>query len=315
MDRELARNSSSGSFPTGLSTAASRIGRAHHISRSSSDRTTAGRPRLPTGLRVETGTALSAARRGARLVGHASRRRPGRDARFLRHARWHAAAPRADPAGRQPGERVEMQLHDLKISPRSDDQALGASRRRGRQSRAGGDGRNHGLDRRACRPAPAQAKPAARPNPAAARHCPGSPASRSRSSTSSIRSIPSTGELIPAQPDGYLTANHLWDAAESQDHASRRTERVRRVSDLARAVRSRRARSSPSWFSTGPAGKTIQVEFGRYHRVATKRRPMPDPIVPLSLPARTHPPASRTRACTSRSMFPTTWRPAIIPAR
>ena len=40
--------------------------------------------------------------------------------------------------------------------------------------------------------------------------------SRSPSSTSWTRSTPSPATLIPAQPEGYLAANHLWNAASRQ---------------------------------------------------------------------------------------------------
>ena len=40
---------------------------------------------------------------------------------------------------------------------------------------------------------------------------------------------PVTGEMIPSQPEGYLAANHLWDAARAHHHTPRGAERVRRL--------------------------------------------------------------------------------------
>ena len=113
--------------------------------------------RAPSGLRVEPGTALLPA--GEALVSWVTpaRRRSGRHARILRDARRHAAAARADPARRRSGARVEMHLHDLKISTQSEPQAVGASRRRGGQPRAGSDGNDPRLDSSSRPPARAQA--------------------------------------------------------------------------------------------------------------------------------------------------------------
>ena len=130
----------------------------------------------------------AAGRRGARLVGHAPRRWPGRDARVLRDARRPRTAARADPAGRRPGARVEMHLRDLKLAGRSDRQAVGAGRGRGRQSRAGGDGRasrSRAAFRPPC-PGPSR-QPASVPNPTVTA-CPGRRHRRSPSSTSWTRS-------------------------------------------------------------------------------------------------------------------------------
>ena len=125
---------------------------------------------------------------------------------------------------------------------------------------------------------------------------------------------PATGELIPPEPEGYLAANHLWNAADRRItlHAAR--NEFIAVPGLAPRPEPPRARSSRSWSSTGPTEPgDRRSRFGRYHPVATKIGPVPDPIVPLTFrPMRL--PASRARACTWRFTFHTAWRPASITA-
>ncbi len=92
---------------------------------------------------------------------------------------------------------------------------------------------------------------------------------------------PLTGELIPAERDGYLTANHLWDAAEGQIKLQgARNEFVAFQVMLQGDVPA--GTIKPLLAFDGPGGKTIQVAVGRYHPVPARAGPMPDPIVPLS---------------------------------
>ena len=113
------------------------------------------------------------------------------------------------------GARVEMHLHDLKTSTRSEQKlsvrAVDAAGNRG----PGSDNRRSSLSSREPARLPQLKQPAGQPR-AGGGTAEGCRRRRSRSSTSWTRSIPSTGELIPAQPDGYLAANHLWDAASRQ---------------------------------------------------------------------------------------------------
>ena len=164
-----------------------------------------------------------------------------------------------------------MHLRDLKISPRSEHKALGASRRRGRQPRA----RKRRPTIRFSNRAPAhlpELKQAAEPASLARPYCREWPVPTSRSSTSWTRSIPSTGELIPAQPDGYLTANHLWDAADRQIKLQAARNEFVAFQILLRGDIPAGS-IKPELVFDGPAGKTIQVAMGRYHPVAARRGP------------------------------------------
>ena len=98
---------------------------------------------------------------------------------------------------------------------------------------------------------------------------------------------PDTGALIPEEPPGYLAANHLWDAATRQITLQAARNEFVAFQVLLRASE----RASPVDASVmrdlvfeGPAGKTIQVEVGRYQLVPSKLGPLPDPIVPLTDP-------------------------------
>ena len=88
---------------------------------------------------------------------------------------------------------------------------------------------------------------------------------------------PVTGEMIPGQPDGYESSNHLWHA---------RTRRIGLFAGRNEFVgfqvllKGPIARAVPKLTFDGPASK-VRAEFGRYHHVRTSRGPLPDPIVPL----------------------------------
>jgi hypothetical protein len=86
------------------------------------------------------------------------------------------------------------------------------------------------------------------------------------------------GEMIPNQPDGYLAANHLWSAKEKQIrlHAAR-NEFVAFQVLLRGPIKGVR----PKLAFEGEDGDKIQVAFGKYHPIATKQGPLPDPIVSL----------------------------------
>jgi Domain of unknown function (DUF4091) len=93
---------------------------------------------------------------------------------------------------------------------------------------------------------------------------------------------PSTGLLIPSQPEAYHTANHLWDAARR-----RITLQAARNEFIAFQIWLRKSAPLPAGLIVpeltfeGPAGRVIKIESGRYHPVASKIGPLPDPIVPL----------------------------------
>jgi hypothetical protein len=88
---------------------------------------------------------------------------------------------------------------------------------------------------------------------------------------------PVRGTTIPATPDGYLTANRLWNARENRIrlHAARNEFVAFQI-----VVRDGRLEVTPSLtFSKGAAPR---VEFGRYGLVPAAGGPLPDPIVPLA---------------------------------
>ena len=148
-------------------------------------------PTAPTGLRVEPGTALLPA--GEALVSWVTpaRCRSRRHARLFRVARRHAAAARADPAGRRSGgasrdasSRPEAarlgRAHKLSV------RAVDAAGNRGPEATASIRVYRAELPRRCPRSSRSRGPAAPRD-----RHCPGLPVQRSRSSTSWTRSIPS----------------------------------------------------------------------------------------------------------------------------
>jgi len=94
---------------------------------------------------------------------------------------------------------------------------------------------------------------------------------------------PTTGELIPAQPESYLSANHLWNAQTRAITLYAARNEFIAFQVLLRGIVSA-GWLQPELVFEGPARKAIQVVTGRYHLVATKVGPLPDPIVPLSFP-------------------------------
>ena len=197
-----------------------------------------GHPRPPRACgRARDGTASR--RRGPRLVGYAPRCRSRRHARLLRLARRHAASARADPAGR----RARRAGRDAPARPQSfttiDSETLGARRRRGRQSRAGNDSQHSILELATPARLP-QVQAGGRSTAATATALPRVAGAEVAILDELDKVNPVTGELIPSQPDDYLTANHLWNAADRKITLSRSTQRIRRVSDSAARPDSRR---------------------------------------------------------------------------
>ncbi len=89
---------------------------------------------------------------------------------------------------------------------------------------------------------------------------------------------PVTGELIPAQPDGYLASNHLWDAGSKRIRLyAARNEFVGFQVLLKGPI----AGAKPTFRFSDEAGSKVRVEFARYRHVRSKKGPLPDPIVPL----------------------------------
>jgi hypothetical protein len=86
---------------------------------------------------------------------------------------------------------------------------------------------------------------------------------------------PITGEMIPPEPEGYLAANHLWDAGNRRIrlHAARNEFVGFQI-----LLRGPIAGATPRLTFSGPDGSKIRAEFGRYRHVATTKGPLPDPI-------------------------------------
>ena len=145
--------------------------------------------------------------------------------------------------------------------------------------------------------------------------CPAWELSRSPSSTSSTRSIPSTGELIPDRARGLSGSQSSLGRRGPTDHAPGGAQRIRRLPGPARAAILRPGRSSPSWSSTDRPPRRSRSSSAAIIPSHPSVGPLPDPIVPLGFPQPPRRPTPRTRACTSRSMSRTTCRPGITPAR
>jgi hypothetical protein len=101
-----------------------------------------------------------------------------------------------------------------------------------------------------------------------------------------------TGELIPAQADGYLAANHLWNASERRITLQAARNELIGFQVLVHGE-SALARVKPRLVFEGPDATKIGVDYGRYHPVSSGKGPLPDPIVPLSFPADRGAPPSR----------------------
>ena len=96
---------------------------------------------------------------------------------------------------------------------------------------------------------------------------------------------PDTGKLIPEEPQGYLSRNHLWDAADPKITLQAARNEFVAFQLLIRSPKTFNAATvQPELVFDGVPGKAIKVELGRYHPVATKLGPLPDPIVPLNDP-------------------------------
>jgi hypothetical protein len=96
---------------------------------------------------------------------------------------------------------------------------------------------------------------------------------------------PVTGDLIPSQPEGYLTNNHLWDAARRRiTLQAARNEFVAFQVLIRYPIPAPVTVIRPELVFDGLAGAAIQVEFGRYYPVNSQSGLLPDPIVPLTFP-------------------------------
>jgi hypothetical protein len=237
-------------------------------------------PDAPAGLRLEPGTEALPAGEG--LVSWITPRDIGPSGTIgFFVALGGSPLPREliPPAG-APGARVVMHVYGLKGPIRSEQtlsvRAVDASGNQGPEATI-----NVHLSNRSPARLP-QLKPAAdRPDRAAA---------LPRVSGADVAVVdeldkinPSTGLLNPIQPEGYLAANHLWDAVDRRIALQAARNEFVAFQILLRGeipVGS----IKPELTFDGRSGKAIRVELGRYHLVPSKQGSLPDPIVPLDFP-------------------------------
>ncbi len=238
-------------------------------------------PQAPSGLRVESGTSLLPA--GEALVSWVTPADggPAGTLGFFATLDGTPLPRELIPVARIPGARVEMHLRDLKISSQSSHKlavrAVDAAGNRGPEAMATirvssrVPGRLPGLK--------PDAKPTAR----------SSVLPRIGGVDVAIideldKVNPSTGELIPAQAEGYQAANHLWDAGRRRVRLQAARNEFVAFQVMLRGDSAAGPLNAELIFD-GPAGKTIQVAVERYHLVPARGGPIPDPIVPLSFGA------------------------------
>lgn len=97
---------------------------------------------------------------------------------------------------------------------------------------------------------------------------------------------PVSGRMTPSQPDGYLSANHIWSAGRNEIRLyAARGEFVDFQIVVKGAVRGIRARMDSDRPHPNPIPKgegTTHATFWRYRCVNSKQGPISDPVVPLS---------------------------------
>jgi hypothetical protein len=188
------------------------------------------------------------------------------------------------PLAGAPGTRVEMHLRDVKLTPGA---AVRLAVRAVDGAGNAGTAATASIKVSNTVPSPLPQGPAAVPSGRLERR-----GSLPRLGTAEVAILdeldkvnPVTGELIPPEPEGYLAANHLWDAAQRRItlHAARNEFVAFQVligtsnPAVGGAIR-------PELVFDGRAGQALKVEFGRYHPVRSRSGPLPDPIVPLTFP-------------------------------
>jgi hypothetical protein len=234
-------------------------------------------PQAPTDLRVEPGTADLPP--GEAIISWLTPRDQGSAGTlgFLATLDGRALPRELIPLAGPPGARVEMHVHDLKLSP---GQMVSLS------IRAADGAGNIGpvtavhiqLSARVPTPLPHRAQ--ASPGRARAVALPRVAGAEVAILDELDKVNPVSGELIPAQPEGYLASNHLWDAGDRKIKLqAARNEFVA----FQIVVRGDLAVGSikPALVFEAPAVRTVRAEFGYYQTVSSKDGPMPDPIVPF----------------------------------
>ena len=234
-------------------------------------------PDAPAGLRVEPATSLLPA--GEAIVSWITPRDagPAGTLGFFVLLDGNPLPRELIPLAGAPGARVEMHIHGLKLAGRTATElsvrAVDAAGNRGPLTAV-----EVSLSDRA---------PASLPTPKPAIDQPRTAAVLPRFAGAVVAILdeldkvnPVTGELIPGQPDGYLAANHLWNAKDRTIKLQAARNEFVAFQVLVRGDIPADS-IKPELVFDGPSGKTIGVELGRYHSVASKNGPLPDPIVPL----------------------------------
>lgn len=243
-------------------------------------------PSAPTGLYVDPRTAQLPP--GEARVGWVTPRDagPAGTLGFLAELGGRPLPRELIPMAGAPGARVQMALHGLNLAPGSTARlAIRAV------DAAGNVGPAATIDVRVSghRPAPLPA-----PKVAGSRAGSSTTAALPRLGPVEVAVVdeldkvhPDTGVFIPAQPEGYLAANHLWSAADHRIalHAAR-NEFVAFQVLLRGGTAEDRDRIVPELTFDAPSGpgRSPSVEFGRYYPVPSRSGPLPDPIVPLDFP-------------------------------
>jgi hypothetical protein len=96
---------------------------------------------------------------------------------------------------------------------------------------------------------------------------------------------PETGALIPPQEPSYLKSNHLWDAAGRTIRLHAARNEIVGFQVLLRGRQLGRDVDLAAELSFSGRVAKVQAACGRYHLVSTPEGPLPDPIVPLGVPA------------------------------
>lgn len=235
-------------------------------------------PEAPAGLRLEPGSPVLPS--GEALVSWITPRDagPAGTLGFFVSLGGHPLPRELIPLAGAPGARVEMHLHDLKISIPSEAKisvrAVDAAGNHGPEATA-----TIRISNRAPARLPQIKQAADQPRPVTA--LPKMAGAEVAILDELDKVNPVTGELIPTQPDGYLTANHLWDAAGRKIKLQAARNEFVAFQILLRGDIPAGS-IMPELVFDGPPGKTIQVGLGRYHPVTSRQGPLPDPIVPLS---------------------------------
>ncbi len=242
-------------------------------------------PSAPGGLRVEPTTSMLPA--GEAMVSWTTPRDagPAGTLGFFAELGGRALPRELIPIAGEPGARVEMHLHDLNLAPgsapmlsvRAVDAAGNISPAATAAIRVSG---------RLPAALPGASKAASPPPSAVSRNLPRLGPFEVAVLDELDKVHPVTGELIPPQPEGYVAANHLWNA-----DGRRITLQAARNEFVAFQVLLRsdkladRDPITPELTFDAPPGRAPRVEFGRYQPISSRNGPLPDPIVPLDFPA------------------------------